>query len=473
MKVPLKLLNSLEGVQGFERKAFEEVHASGEQVTSIRINPKKVSGVQVINSLPLGEPVCRSGRGYGEAVPWSEYGYYLSKRPSFTFDPLFHAGCYYVQEASSMFLEVALKQTVDLTKALKVLDVCAAPGGKSTHLHSLISDDSLLVSNEVIRSRSNILKQNVIKWGAKNVVITNNDPIAFQKLPGFFDVIVVDAPCSGSGLFRKDADAINEWSPNNVALCCQRQKRILADVLPSLKENGIFIYSTCSYSKEEDEDIADWLVEKMQMQNFKLKIEDSWGIVETISGASSCYGYRFFPDKLKGEGFYLSVFTKNTGTESMRVKEQQLQFPSQAEKNLINMWTKNSELLFVNMFDSIYAIPQKFLNDISVLRSLLNVQYAGVEAGVLMKNKFVPAHALAVNKILSGTVRNNELSYDDAVKYLQKQEISIENESTGWQTVSFNNHKLGWINKLKNRINNYYPKELRILKQHNNLSFKK
>lgn len=466
MQVPLTLLNSLEGVQGFERKAFEDVHASGEQVTSIRINPKKISGVVELNSLPTGE-------GWGGAVPWSQYGYYLSERPSFTFDPLFHSGCYYVQEASSMFLEVALKQTADLTYSLKILDVCAAPGGKSTHLHSLISEDSLLVSNEVIRSRSNILKQNIIKWGTDNIVITNNDPVAFQKLPGFFDVIVVDAPCSGSGLFRKDADAINEWSPNNVVLCCQRQKRILADVLPSLKEKGILIYSTCSYSKEEDEDIADWLVEEMQMQSLKLKIDDDWGIVETTSGVNSSYGYRFFPDKLKGEGFYLSVFTKTTGTQSMRIKEQQFQFPSQAEKNLINMWIKYSELMFVNTFDRIYAIPQKLINDVGILKSILNVQYAGVDTGEIMRNKFIPAHALAVNGFLSDNIHNNELSYDNAVKYLQKQEIKIENETTGWQTVSFQNHKLGWINKLQHRINNYYPKELRILKQHNNLTFKK
>src|ERR1044071_5586576 len=194
-----------------------------------------------------------------DKIPWTEYGHYLSQRPSFTFDPLFHAGCYYVQEASSMFLEQALKQTIDLSKPLRVLDLCAAPGGKSTHILSLISKDSLLVSNEVIRSRAKILKDNIVKWGYSNVVVTNNDPKDFQRLENHFDVIVVDAPCSGSGLFRREPEAIEEWSINNVQLCCQRQQRILADIIPALKGGGILIYSTCSYSPQEDEQIVQWM----------------------------------------------------------------------------------------------------------------------------------------------------------------------------------------------------------------------
>jgi 16S rRNA C967 or C1407 C5-methylase (RsmB/RsmF family) len=236
-------------------------------------------------------------------VPWSLYGSYLERRPSFTFDPLFHAGCYYVQEASSMFLEQALRQTTDLAQPLNVLDLCAAPGGKTTHLQSLLSEDSLLVSNEVIRSRAAVLKQNCVKWGTQNVVITNNDPQHFNRLEGFFDVVVVDAPCSGSGLFRRDEEAIEEWSPDNVQLCCGRQKRILADVFPALKEGGVLIYSTCSYSKEENEAIADWLATELQMENLTLQTEKDWHIVETTADKTNAKGYRFFPDKVKGEGF--------------------------------------------------------------------------------------------------------------------------------------------------------------------------
>lgn len=235
MQLPEQLLKSMESVKGFDKEAFDKVHQSGEQVTSIRVNPAKRTEIKSQNS----------------KIPWADAGFYLEQRPSFTFDPLFHAGTYYVQEASSMFLEQALKQTVDLSQSIKVLDLCASPGGKSTHIQSLISKDSLLVSNDVIRSRANVLKDNIIKWGCENVVVTNNDPKDFSKLENYFDMIVVDAPCSGSGLFRRDPVAIDEWSENNVQLCSQRQQRILADVWPALKKDGILIYSTCSYSKKK------------------------------------------------------------------------------------------------------------------------------------------------------------------------------------------------------------------------------
>ncbi|HEY6063723.1 MAG TPA: RsmB/NOP family class I SAM-dependent RNA methyltransferase, partial [Chitinophagaceae bacterium] len=251
MQLPGAFLDSLTGVKGFDKEAFEKVHALGKQVTSIRVNPAKASMGK--GEWSIGDSIHHSPFTSHHKIPWTDVGYYLDTRPSFTFDPLFHAGCYYVQEASSMFLEQALRQTVDLSKPVKVLDLCAAPGGKSTHIQSLISKESLLVSNEVIRSRVNILKDNIIKWGCENVVVTNNDPKDFGRLKYYFDVIVVDAPCSGSGLFRRDANAINEWSKNSVQLCSQRQQRILADVWPALKKDGILIYSTCSYSKEEDE----------------------------------------------------------------------------------------------------------------------------------------------------------------------------------------------------------------------------
>src|SRR6187402_2422850 len=258
MQIPQALLNSLESANGFNEEAFIKVHESGEQITSIRTNPAKQSEIKIQKS----------------KIGWSDYGYYLETRPSFTFDPLFHAGSYYVQEASSMFLEQALKQTVDLSRSLKVLDLCAAPGGKSTHLLSLISKESLLVSNEVIRARANILTDNIVKWGCSNVIVTNNDPRDFQRLENYFDVIVVDAPCSGSGLFRRDPEAIDEWSEQNVALCSQRQQRILADVLPALKNGGVLIYSTCSYSKEEDELICKWLRDELSIENCQLSIDN-------------------------------------------------------------------------------------------------------------------------------------------------------------------------------------------------------
>ena len=479
MQLPEALLVSLKDVEGFDREAFEKVHEEGKQVTSIRINPAKWSLEQTINDNHLeggsdsgDSSIHHSPFIFDSPVPWSAFGYYLSQRPSFTFDPLFHAGLYYVQEASSMFIEQAFKQLTDLSQPLRVLDLSAAPGGKSTHIQSLISEKSLLVSNEVIRSRCTVLIDNIVKWGASNVFVTNNDPAVFKKLGGYFDVIVVDAPCSGSGLFRKDADAIHEWSLNNVALCSQRQQRILADVLPALKENGLLIYSTCSYSKEEDENIADWLIEEFEMENEKLAIAKEWNIVESKSPKANCAGYRFYPDKVKGEGFFISCFKKITGEKETKLKPAKGEKVTIKEKQIIERWLKTEpELIKEN--NLISALPAHFIDDYYLLKSVLNIQYRGTGVGQVMKDKLVPEHSFALSLILSDSVASTELSYEEAIRYLRRQELNIRPTALGWQTVNYQKHNLGWINALPNRINNYYPKEIRILKQSNDSAFQK
>lgn len=391
---------------------------------------------------------------------WSEYGYYLASRPSFTFDPLFHAGCYYVQEASSMFLEQAVKQTVDLSKPLKVLDLCAAPGGKSTHIQSLISKDSLLVSNEVIQSRVRSLKENIIKWGCRNVVVTNNDPKDFARLENYFDVIIVDAPCSGSGLFRKDPDAIEEWSEGNVQLCSQRQQRILSDVWPALREDGILIYSTCSYSKEEDEDIVDWIIKEFAIDYLPLTVHQGWGIIDTGKG------YRFWPDKVKGEGFFLSCFKKREADEpAINRKKRETRPLTNAEKTIAANWIDIDEPYLFRHDGTIYVWPAQLKEDFSLLLNYLKVIYSGVEAGELIREKLIPSHALAMTNLLKETITRTELNKEDAIRYLRKNELATEIKNKGWQLVTYGGHHLGWINVLPGRINNYYPRELRILKE--------
>ena len=449
MQLPQQLLETLGDIKGFNKEAFENIHASGEQITSIRINPLKLSGpdTSLIGGLLKG------------AVPWTEYGYYLDTRPSFTFDPLFHAGCYYVQEASSMFLEQALKQTVNLSEPIKVLDLCAAPGGKSTHIQSLISKDSLLVSNEVIRTRVNILKDNIMKWGCQNVMVTHNDPKEFTGLENYFDVIVVDAPCSGSGLFRRDAEAMDEWSLNNVALCSQRQQRILADIWPALKKDGVLIYSTCSYSKEEDEDIVNWLMNDLAAVNYPLSIDAGWHIME--SGG----GYRFWPDKVKGEGFFLACFRKTDGEQNASFKKKKKAEPAtRQEKEILEKWVKKEELELVKHKDTVYAWPASLANDFNMLLTNLRVIYSGTIIGEFFRDKLVPDHALAMSKLINEFMEAAALSYDQAIEYLKKKDLHMEPQQKGWQLVSYEGHSLGWINALPNRINNYYPKELRILK---------
>lgn len=468
MKLPEAFLSSLEGVPGFERDRFMAVHEQEGGVTSIRINPAKHWAIETEPGLDAPSKPDDSRLTIDVSgltpVPWSRYGYYMPQRPSFTFDPLFHAGCYYVQEASSMFLEQALAQLADLSQPLKVLDLCAAPGGKSTHLQSLLTSDSLLVSNEVIRPRSVVLTDNIIKWGSSNVFVTNNDPKAFQKIPGYFDVMVVDAPCSGSGLFRKDREAIEEWSLNNVALCSQRQQRILADALPALKDGGLLVYSTCSYSVEEDEAIMDWLTEEMEMENIPLSSVPE-GIVVTAAPKSSAVGYRFYPDKIQGEGFFLACFRKKSESNTVRLKPSKPETVSAREKKVVEEWIKSEGQEIVRFRNKIIALPKAFLPDFMLLSSHLNLLYAGVTIGEIFKEKLVPDHALAQSLLLSGNVKTIDLSYADAIKYLQRQEFSCEPQSIGWQVLRYKEKPLGWINALKNRVNNYYPKEIRILKQ--------
>ena len=432
MQLPQFFLDSLKSVKGFERVAFEKVHETGERVTSLRINPFKT--LMHMEALPVL-------KGLDGVVRWSQYGFYLSQRPSFTFDPLFHAGCYYVQEASSMFLEQALKQTVDLAQPLKILDLCAAPGGKSTHIQSLISKDSLLVSNEVIKSRNNILKDNIIKWGSSNVIVTNNNPKDFARLENYFDVIVVDAPCSGSGLFRKDPAAIEEWSLNNVQLCSWRQQQILADVWPALKKNGILIYCTCSYSEEEDEAIAAWMIKNLPIVHCQLAMDNSWGIVESSSG------YRFWPDKIKGEGFYIASFRKEDGDEysSFQSKYKPVLLGNK-EMNLVNEWLRPNDHRLIRSEKSIYVVPLSLLPDILLLSATVNVSYSGVSIGELIRDKFIPDHSLAMSDLVGETVKRNSLDEPDAINFLKKKNIHIDPDNKGWNLITFMGCNLGWVN---------------------------
>jgi len=460
--LPSALLTSLEGLPGFDRAAFEQVHAAGERVTSLRLNPAKLQEKELAEKV-LGSlspvPV--------QPVPWSQYGYYLPQRPSFTLDPFFHAGAYYVQEASSMFLEHAIRHTCNLAQSLTVLDLCAAPGGKSTLLQSIISTGSLLVANEVIRARAGLLADNISRWGAANVVVTNNDPRDMARLPGFFDVMVVDAPCSGSGLFRRDPAAVEEWSPENVALCSQRQQRILADAWPALKEGGVLVYSTCSYSREEDEAILDWISTELEAEHVPLPVEASWNIVTTLSDKRNCEGYRFYPDKVMGEGFFMACFRK-TGGGSWQPGKRRGTLPalSGKDREKLQPWVRNVEELYCmeHQGDAI-LLPPDMAAIVPVLQQHLYLRKAGVKAGQLTSRELVPDHQLAASTLTAATVPRVALTREQALQYLRKEDPAVQPAVKGWALMQYEAMPLGWAKILPNRINNYYPKELRILKE--------
>lgn len=396
---------------------------SEDAITSIRINNHKKTS---ITGLP---------------VPWCSAGIYLPERPVFTLDPNFHAGAYYVQEASSMFLEQAVGASVDLSKPLRVLDLCAAPGGKSTHLLQLISKESLLVSNEVIRTRAVTLSENIQKWGKANVIVTNNDPKDFTVLSGYFDLIVVDAPCSGEGLFRKDEASVEEWSEENANLCALRQRRILSDVWPSLKENGVLIYCTCTYNEAENEDNVKWLSEQKDVELIDLPL---------FPGIEKTTGYRLMPHKVKGEGFFIAAVRKRSKEQTIRIKPGNLKISKLKPGWLIGdyRYYELGDLLVA--FDHEDSLP-------------LNIVTRGVAVATIAKNKLVPEHALALSVDLDrDAFPVVDLEKSEALKYLSKETIAPRDNERGFALVRYDGNNLGFINRLGNRINNLYPSNWRI-----------
>lgn len=398
-----------------------------------------------------------------QRVAWAAEGYYLNTRPSFTRDPHFHAGTYYVQEASSMFLEQAITQTLDRTQPLRILDVCAAPGGKSTHILSLLNKQSLLVSNEVIRSRATILAENIQKWGHHQSLVTTNDPEDFGRFTGFFDAIVLDAPCSGEGLFRKDLHARDEWSVANADLCSKRQQRILADVWPALKEDGILIYSTCTYNEAENEANLVWLARQHDVEFVSLHIDPAWNI-ESIhhEGAS---GYQFYPHRVRGEGFFLAVVRKKEKeqTVNLRTKAQRTAIPA-TTSTLLSSWIHaEAEASLQAWQQVIYMVPQAQADAMHALQQHLNIVQAGTYLASFKHDKAIPEHALAMSiHRKSGTHPEIQLSLEEALHYLRKEALPVSSEARGFALATFEGIPLGWLNLLGNRANNLYPTDWRI-----------
>jgi NOL1/NOP2/sun family putative RNA methylase len=450
--LPAAFIDSLTGLPGFDKDAFTDAHDNAKKVISIRLNPSKATSA--IYDLPLQAN-----------VPWCAQGRYLSERPSFTSDPVFHGGAYYVQEASSMFLDHVIKTIIkNENPPQRVLDLCAAPGGKTTLLAAALPQ-SFIVSNEVIKTRVGVLSENISKWGSDNVIVTNNDPGDFRKLPGYFDLVVIDAPCSGSGLFRKDADAIAEWSEANVEMCSLRQKRIITDATGALKQNGYLIYSTCSYSRQENEDICDWIIEKFALKTVQISIDSSWGIVETVSEKYAAKGYRFYPDKVQGEGFFIACFQQINEVEEYESLAGKIQSAGKQTKAIAAPFLTNPEEYILSDYKEIViASLKKWEKETAATGKMLNVRKSGVAVGTVKGKDFIPHHELALSHLISTHIPYIDLEKEDALKYLKRQDFIRETNHTGWTICRYKGIHLGWIKVLPNRVNNYYPVNWRILK---------
>lgn len=437
---------------GFDEQEFFDAHQTTSLPVSIRQNPYKRNGIDCFENTT--------------SIPWCADGRYLSLRPSFILDPLWHAGAYYVQEASSMFLDYTIKHLFENNLAeKKVLDLCAAPGGKSTLLSALFTD-GLIVSNEVIKSRIGILYENIVKWGLPNTIITHNDAAAFQRIPSFFDLMVIDAPCSGSGLFRRQPEAANQWSVQQVLHCSMRQKKILADAIPALQEDGILIYSTCSFSYEENEAIADWICTQYHLESVPIPLKDEWGITATHSKEKQAACYRFYPGKLMGEGFFMAAFRNCSGNSVYKknsIAATQNEYALKDISNFENYIDKRFEGNFFLQADTIRAMNHFALEQLAIIKQNFYITHAGISCGTMKHKDFIPHHGLAVSTIINKQLSAYHADELIALQYLRKQEIPVINAKK-WLLVQYKGCNIGWIKVLPNRINNYYPTEWRILK---------
>ena len=442
MNLPEEFRKNMQQHLGEEYEKFEQAF-DAPLPTSIRVNPNKTKLAPLL-----------------EQVGWSSNGYYLPERIPFTFDPLFHAGNYYVQEASSMFIEQILKTVV--TKPVRVLDLCAAPGGKTTHTLSLLPQGSFVVANEYVPQRAQILAENLIKWGSPNTIVTNNTPADYGKLRHTFDVIIVDAPCSGEGMFRKDEEALAQWSVDNVNLCVERQKEILASVWPALKPGGVLIYSTCTYNTEENEEMAQYLKEELLAEAIpQIPTAPEWGVTQALKGDVPFY--RFMPHKTKGEGFTVTVMQKPEGdyvpVKPGKAKLKTIPLPN----NLKPLLKDASKYEYTIIKEKLVALSSEGKEMLQLMEKF-NILHAGIEVAVTDKGKdYIPHHALSQSTELNiEQTPKIEVDYLGAISYLRREAMPLSEQQRGIALVTYHNAPLGWVKCVGNRANNLYPQEWRI-----------
>lgn len=411
--------------------------------TSVRLHPLKGEN--------LGLPVA-------EKIPWCDGAFYLKERPSFTMDPLFHAGAYYVQESSSMFIWHVLDQ-IFTSRDIRILDACAAPGGKSTLIASWLNGNGLLVSNEVIKSRVSVLLENICKWGYNNTWVTNTDLHVLGGLEGFFDAVVVDAPCSGEGLFRRDPDSTKEWSESNCELCSGRQKKIVADILPAIRVGGYLVYSTCTFNPSENEENIKWLTSHFPLEVVTINSIAFPEVISTGEGAKA-----FYPHHVKGEGFYCCVLQKTdeiTVPDVIRRKKLSL-IPMKKLSIAEDFLSSPERFYYFTKDENVHAIPSGMENDFEVVSSVTKIQGGYLTLGTQKGKDFIPHHSLAMSIHVSPDMPAIQLNKPDSLHYLARKPFSIQGLHPGWYLLKYQSRSLGFIKQVQGRFNNYYPTEWRI-----------
>ena len=413
--------------------------------------------------LNSAKPTADGDAPAGEAVPWCPSGRYLATRPAFTFDPRLHAGAYYVQEAASMFLEQAVRRYV--TSPVMALDLCAAPGGKSTHLLSVLPAGSLLVSNETIRSRYRILCENLAKWGATNSVVTCADPKDFGRMAHSFDLIVADLPCSGEGMFRKAPTARAEWSPEAVRLCAARQRRIVHDVWPALRPGGLLVYCTCTFNTEENEENLRYLADTLGAEVLPVDVPEAWGVSGAMVGSLPVS--RFFPYRTRGEGFCLAVLRKSDeGGVRFALRRARRRLTAAPVPERMRDWIASAGDYAFEMFGGtgVRDVPLAFCETVTAIGEQVHVLAAGVAVGEVKGKDAVPSAALALSTALHREAFPTvDLSLEEALRYLRREALVLAPDvPRGFVLVAYRGFPLGFVKQLGARANNLFPDEWRI-----------
>lgn len=416
---------------------------------AIRHNPRKSAAM----------PIC--------AVPWCPWGQWLEQRPDFTFDPAMHQGSYYVQDASSMAEYAAVSDAAGIigNRPVRLLDMCAAPGGKSTAATDALPDGSLAVSNEYDFKRAEILAENIAKWGYPYVAVTRGDTKKLANLESAFDIIIVDAPCSGEGMMRKDAHAREQWSPALVQQCAQLQREILANAWRALAPRGIILYSTCAFNRDENEANVDWLISEYGARRIELPSLEQHRDVLLPAIDSDAHCYRFLPGKVRGEGLFMAALAKEDGPE-FRMPKSKSRFskaPATVAAAAKSWLLRPEEYDMLMRDDMAYAVPRSHSAFLQALSAQTDTLAIGVPMARVKGRDIIPAQQLALSQCLNREAFPQvEIDTDTAISYLQRQSVQVD-APKGIVLLIYQGLPLGFVNNLGNRSNNLYPKNWRIL----------
>lgn len=393
-----------------------------------------------------------------ESIPWCKDGYYLQKRPWFHLDPHWHGGAYYVQEASSMILDFVIS-SLKLDMQQRVwLDMCAAPGGKSGILARHLGEGDLLIANEVVPQRRSILRENLYKGGYLNTFISGEQPSAFRE--PIADIVLVDAPCAGEGMMRKEEEAIRQWTPGLVHECAVLQKNIVHDIIRCIKPGGYLLYSTCSYSHEENIDNVSSFLKTLSLQCIPVTFPPEWKIVAIEKDGA--VGYQLFPHRVQGEGLFIAVLQLEESNEDKRNSKK----PSRIFSNPTSAFldhVENGEAFVMMQKNQMHAFISREAEERAqqILRLFPRMELLA-EAGEIKGKDFIPAHFLPMARLAKSSIHNISLSLEESLDYLERSTTLPASSGSGWHQVEYHGTLLGWAKSTSNGWKNHYPQTWKL-----------